>query len=176
MNVPTSMTIAKIIALAMLIAACTQDKNVTSMNNNHGQAVEPTQLSHHFNGRTIDLFESDRAQQISKSSFDLVRSCRTQLKKSVSATDWQLARTSTYAIELRIAKDETISMENGSDATVSAMIISLEDNMPEQAVVLTLQNNHYRSPFIHCDPQVAERLVALVTQASKKMQAISVVE
>ena len=176
MNIPKSAAFATILALVTVTTACTQDKNVTSLNKTNRQGIVPTQLSHHFNRRTIDLSESDRAQQISALSFDLVRTCRTQLKRSISASDWQLARTSDYAIELRVAKDQTINMDNGSDATMSALIISLEDNLPEQAVVLTLQNNHYRSPFVHCDSQLAERLVALVTQASIKMQAISVVE
>lgn len=152
--------------LAYIVAGCTPEGIGTRLSETNRNTAPTSSLVHHVNGQAIDLSDSVMATRINSAALEVLQSCQSRSKQGVSAADWQAARQSPDCLELRISDVATITMDNGSDVSVSAMMLVLDADNPGKDKVLTLHDGHYRSPFISCDVTAINTVRDLIGEAT----------
>lgn len=156
--------------VASIVAGCAPEGISTRLPETNRNTALTSSLLHHVNGQAINLSDSALATRINSAALDVLQSCQSRSKQGVSAADWQAARQSPHCLELRTSEVATITMDNGSDVSVSAMMLVLDVDNPGKEKVLTLHEGHYRSPFILCDSTAINAVRDLVGEATLQLK------
>ncbi|MFK7890415.1 MAG: hypothetical protein AB8B63_06335 [Granulosicoccus sp.] len=145
--------------------ACTSDVTKALPQESNSETSATGNLVLHRNGTTVDLLDSEYADEINQKINRLIESCAAQLKKRVSGGDWQAARLAPYSVESRSASNTAINLNKGDSFNNQAAIITINEDLPSHTSVLTLVDNQYRSPFVLCSAQHTIALTDLVNNA-----------
>ena len=162
---PAYLAIAVGVYLAIVVSACTPSGGDTTLPNEARGTTSQGSVMSYQDGSSVNHSDSLHAETISEAAFSLLQSCRSRSKQRITATDWQAARESPQAVEIRTTESRTITMDVGSTTEINALILMLDVDNQSRDSVLTLHAGHYRSPFVLCDSDKASSVQALLESA-----------